>query len=239
MNLQRLAMHAWAAALATSLALAGCQWFGADRPGLKRYATEERYPADREDSAPAEMPLDLPTGDADTTAAGEVTLDPTLRPGNPEALGEGARLLAGRDFEPVYFDRDGSELDLAGRRLLTEYAAWLKEHPRVWVTLIGFAGAGLTKEFAYNLGMARALAVMEYLEALGIDARQLYPISYGNELLFVAPDSGDDGLNHRVEIIGFAAPAGSVGPQPVPLGPEPAPAMQLPAESETLRSPNP
>lgn len=236
--IQRPLIFAWAAALLAPLALTGCQWFGVDRPGLKRYATEERFPSDRYDSAPAEMPLDLPTGDEDTTA-GEVTLDPTLRAGNPEQLGEGARLLAGRDFEPVYFDRDGSELDLASRRLLTEYATWLKDRPSIWVTLIGFAGAGLTKEFAYNLGMARALAVMEYLEALGIPATQLYPISYGNELLFVAPDSGDDGLNHRVEIIGFAAPAGSAGPQPVPLGPDPAPAPQLPAEPETVRSPNP
>lgn len=147
------------------------------------------------------------------------------RPGNPSAWGEGAQLAVGRQFEPVYFDADSAEVDTSARQHLTEYSEWLKAHPRVWVTLAGHADARGSTRYAYSLGMARALAVEDYLVSLGLDPRRCFPLTFGKDLLANAGNTPDaHSLNNRVEVLAFIAPAGQEGPSAVELEKEAPPA---------------
>ncbi len=174
-----------------------------------------RRPAARP-QPPAPTPTPAPPA-AEAAPAGESGL---TRPANPAALGEGARMLVGRTFEPVYFDEASAELNGAARRRLTEYARWLGENNRVWLTLMGHADTAHGLDFGYNLAMARALAVEDFLVGHGLARRRLYPISFG------AAGAGSGELGNRVELMGFMAPAGRDEPAEVSAEP------QSPPESE-------
>ncbi|MCE5228271.1 OmpA family protein [bacterium] len=137
-----------------------------------------------------------------------------MRPANPMGLGEGARLLVGREFDPIYFDSDSTELDSEARRKLNEYVTWLKEpeHGHVWIALVGYCDSGQAVKFGYNLAMARALAAEEFLVANGLDRKRIYSIGYGR--------ATDEPTANRVELLGFVGPDGKSEPDQVPAGPE-------------------
>lgn len=136
----------------------------------------------------------------DRSTSGTAAAEGEMRPVNPQTLGEGARLLVGREFDPVYFDSRSTELDGEARRRLNEYLGWLKhpEHERVWVALVGYCDAGQGVRFGFDLAMARAIAVEEFLVANGLDRKRIYSIGYGR--------GGEEPTSNRIEVLGFVGP---------------------------------
>lgn len=163
-----------------------------------------------------DKPVAAAANDRETTETAALKAG-DLRPVNPQTLGEGARLLVGREFEPIFFDGSGTELAAEARRRLTEYVDWLgkPEHGHVWVALVGYCDAGQGVRFGYGLAMARALAVEEFLAGNGLDRRRIYSIGYGR---------GDEKpTSNRVEVLGFVGPQNEDDLGKVPTEPEAAP----------------
>jgi len=108
-------------------------------------------------------------GSAPATAA-----RPGVRPGSQEDL-------VANVGDRVFFDFDKSDLKPEARRTVERWAAWLRQHPTVTVTVEGHADERGTRE--YNIGLAerRAASAKNFLVSLGIDARRVATISYGKE----------------------------------------------------------
>lgn len=169
-------------------------------------------------AAPDEAPK---TSVTQAMAPGEAT-----RPGNPASWGDAGKLGVGREFDAVYFNGQETDLDTVAKGRLEGYAKWLNEHPHVWVTLAGHADLHGNQAYAYNLGMARALAAADYLIGRGVERGRVYTISYGKDHPVVdAADPQSDALNNRVDVLGFVPPPGQSAP--ASAGPD-----QNPPESE-------
>src|SRR3989337_2307484 len=63
-------------------------------------------------------------------------------------------------------------------------AQWLKENPKIRISIEGHADARGTNEYNLALGERRAMAAKRYLEALGIYPERIKAISYGDEKPF-------------------------------------------------------
>ena len=101
--------------------------------------------------------------------------------------------LAGKDldvinknspFQPVFFPLDSSELDDAGRAIVSANADIMKKYPSWVVTIEGHCDERGTAEYNLALGELRAVAVKTYLVALGVSADRLRTVSYGKEFPF-------------------------------------------------------
>ncbi|MCL5270400.1 MAG: OmpA family protein, partial [bacterium] len=202
-----------------------------------------RHPAPTPAPAPAATPTPAPPpAPAASQSAVPATGGDETRPGNPAAWGEDARALVGRTFAPIYFEFDSAELDSIARRQLAEYAQWLREHPNVWLTLEGHTDSTGSVRYNYNLGMARALAVEDYLRGAGVGADRMFCISYGEERPAVTgADPQSMALNRRTEVLGFVAPLGVEKPAPVAVtggaAPQAAPAPAPPLAQDIPREP--
>ncbi|OPZ08905.1 MAG: Outer membrane lipoprotein Omp16 precursor [candidate division BRC1 bacterium ADurb.BinA292] len=214
----------WVAGLVLICALGGCTPARSRLGAIHQYSTldgtaeEEATEPERFDAGPG------------ADAATSPTLEPLgeeMRPGSPEHWGREARLAVGREFDPLYFEPGTLELTPAAARQVIDYGQWLTANPHVWITLAGHAGRQETVEFAYNLGMARALLVRERLISLGVDARRLFVLSYGSEWPAVEAETREaEQLNARVEVTGFVAPLAQPAPPPESIAPGAAPAVQ-------------
>jgi peptidoglycan-associated lipoprotein len=85
------------------------------------------------------------------------------------------------ESEPVYFEFDSSDIKPEYRPLLEEKAAWLTAYPEYRVRIEGHCDDRGTAEYNLALGEKRAIRVMDYLVSLGVPARRLSTISYGEE----------------------------------------------------------
>ena len=81
----------------------------------------------------------------------------------------------------VFFDFDKFDLKPEARDTLDRQAAWLKQYPRVTVTIEGHCDERGTREYNLALGQRRAAAVRDYLVALGVSDSRVDVISYGKE----------------------------------------------------------
>ncbi len=123
-------------------------------------------------------PADMgpPPGEAQPTQPGDnsgVTEAPV--PGSQ------ADFLAKVSSDRVFFDLDQFDVDAEDRATLDSQAAWLKQYPRVRVTIEGHADERGTREYNLALGERRANAAKNYLASLGIDSGRLSTISFGKE----------------------------------------------------------
>lgn len=91
---------------------------------------------------------------------------------------EAVRVL---EMEPVYFDFDSSDIKPEYRSLLEKKADWLKANPEARVRIEGHCDDRGTAEYNVALGEKRAVRVMDYLVSLGVPAKRLSTISYGEE----------------------------------------------------------
>ena len=96
---------------------------------------------------------------------------------------EAARVL---ETEPVYFDFDNADIKPEYRPLLQKKADWMKANPEARVRIEGHCDDRGTVEYNVALGEKRAIRVMNYLISLGVPARRLSTISYGEERPAVA-----------------------------------------------------
>lgn len=81
----------------------------------------------------------------------------------------------------VFYDFDKAVLKPEAQRTLERQASWLKQNPRVTLSIEGHADERGTREYNLALGERRATAVKNFLVALGIDPGRISTISYGKE----------------------------------------------------------
>jgi peptidoglycan-associated lipoprotein len=81
----------------------------------------------------------------------------------------------------VFFAFDRFDVETDQKKVLEAQAAWLKKFSAVTVTIEGHADERGTREYNLALGERRANAVKEYLIYLGIDAKRIKTVSYGEE----------------------------------------------------------
>ena len=95
--------------------------------------------------------------------------------------------------EVVYFEFDSSELDEAARAKLEENANWLKQSAERTLTIEGHTDEVGTPEYNLGLGERRAQISRDYLIRLGIDAKRVSIITFGEE----KPAGSEDSQNRR------------------------------------------
>jgi len=81
----------------------------------------------------------------------------------------------------VYFAYDSSQLTSEARSTLSANAEFLKANPSVEVQIEGHCDERGSVQYNLALGEGRAMAVKEYLVAMGVEARRVTTISFGKE----------------------------------------------------------
>lgn len=100
-------------------------------------------------------------------------------------VGEGDNIPMAGDGGPltdVHYAFDSYKLDAKAKDILAANAEWLKANPGHNVQVEGHCDERGTNEYNMALGANRASASMDYLRSLGIDAKSLSTVSYGEEL---------------------------------------------------------
>lgn len=144
------------AALASALALAGCQSF----------------------------PTQAPAGATQATASATTTGAAAAGTASGQALGAGQQAPSagpGSTYESrtVYFDFNKSVVKSQYFPLLKKQAMYLSTHPDAHVLLAGYTDDRGTWEYNIGLGSRRAAAVRQFLLLQGVDKDQIKTISYG------------------------------------------------------------
>jgi peptidoglycan-associated lipoprotein len=83
--------------------------------------------------------------------------------------------------ERIFFDFDKSVLKLESQALLKKKADWLKANPAAKMLIEGNTDERGTAEYNLALGERRAESAKKFLVDLGIDAKRISTISYGEE----------------------------------------------------------
>jgi peptidoglycan-associated lipoprotein len=98
------------------------------------------------------------------------------------------------NLEPViYFAFDSSDLSEESRKVLEENATWMREDAVRTLNIEGHTDEVGTPDYNLALGERRAQATKDYLVRLGIDAKRISIITYGEE----KPVSTEDAKNRR------------------------------------------
>jgi peptidoglycan-associated lipoprotein len=84
-------------------------------------------------------------------------------------------------LKTIYFDFDRANIKDEYKATLQQNARWLKEHAEFDVVLEGHCDERGTNEYNLSLGDRRATSTRQYLSSLGVQARRLRTISYGEE----------------------------------------------------------
>lgn len=84
-------------------------------------------------------------------------------------------------LENVHFDYDRYFVRETDKEVLKRNARWLKQNSGVNVVIEGHADERGENEYNLALGEKRAMSVKNYLKSLGVSARRLSTISYGEE----------------------------------------------------------
>ena len=114
------------------------------------------------------------TSSTTTTTTSGGNTGKTVVPGSQEdlALNVGDR---------IFYDYDSSEIRGDQKAQVEAWAAWLKKHPSVTVTIEGHADERGTREYNLGLGDRRANSAKRMLEALGVSGNRVGVISFGKE----------------------------------------------------------
>ena len=84
-------------------------------------------------------------------------------------------------LENIHFDFDKFNLKPEARELLKKHADWLARNENQSIVIEGHCDERGTTEYNLALGERRAAEAMKFLVELGIDAKRLKTISYGEE----------------------------------------------------------
>lgn len=87
----------------------------------------------------------------------------------------------GFENQDIYFDFDSYVLTEPAKKVLDEKIQFLKQYPRVRVTVEGHCDERGTNEYNLALGERRANASMQYLANSGLSTQNLNAVSYGEE----------------------------------------------------------
>lgn len=106
-------------------------------------------------------------------------------------------------LQTVYFDFDAYLLSTAARDTLTRNASVLSDDKLVRIIIEGHADERGSDDYNLALAEKRALSAKRYLESLGIDAKRMEIISYGEDKPAVAGnDEAAWSRNRRVDFVG-------------------------------------
>lgn len=83
--------------------------------------------------------------------------------------------------QSVYFDFDKSRVKAQYQSVIAKEAEFIKQHDNDVVTVEGNADERGSNEYNLALGSRRAKAVEKSLEILGVQAKQIKIVSYGEE----------------------------------------------------------
>lgn len=108
---------------------------------------------------------------AEVKGAGEKTVKDEAVPRHDHVAG----------LDRIHFDFDQFTLSAEARRVLTQNAKYLKANSGVQAVIEGHCDERGSDEYNLALGESRALAAKNYLVSLGISAKRLSVISYGEE----------------------------------------------------------
>ncbi|WNO61905.1 peptidoglycan-associated lipoprotein Pal [Rheinheimera sp. MMS21-TC3] len=86
-----------------------------------------------------------------------------------------------RQENTIYFDFDRATIRPEFVASLEAHASFLTANPSVRVTIEGHSDERGTPEYNIALGERRALAVVQYLQNLGVSGGQISTVSYGEE----------------------------------------------------------
>jgi peptidoglycan-associated lipoprotein len=100
-------------------------------------------------------------------------------------------------LRPAFFVLDSSDLDDAGRAVVSSNVEVLKKYPQWVVTVEGHCDERGTAEYNLALGERRAAAVKTYMVSLGIAPDRLRTVSYGKEFPFDQAHTEDAWSNNR------------------------------------------
>lgn len=81
----------------------------------------------------------------------------------------------------IYFDFDQFTLSAEARNVLADNAKYLQANSGVQIVIEGHCDERGSDEYNLALGESRALAAKDYLVSLGVSAKRLSVISYGEE----------------------------------------------------------
>ena len=84
-------------------------------------------------------------------------------------------------LQTVYFAFDSSALSTSTRQALASNAEFLKNNPNVSIQIEGHCDERGGVQYNLALGERRAMAVKNYLSALGVSSSKMSTISYGKE----------------------------------------------------------
>lgn len=84
-------------------------------------------------------------------------------------------------MENIYFDFDQFTLSADARNVLAGNAKYLQANSGVQIVIEGHCDERGSDEYNLALGESRALAAKDYLVSLGVSAKRLSVISYGEE----------------------------------------------------------
>ncbi len=101
----------------------------------------------------------------------------TSKAGGQEAM----NVMLERVGDRIFFDYDQSDLKPAARNTVQGWANWLKANSGGNFTVEGHADERGTREYNLALGERRAVAVKNYLIALGVGSGRVRTVSYGQE----------------------------------------------------------
>jgi peptidoglycan-associated lipoprotein len=97
----------------------------------------------------------------------------------------------------VHFPFDSSVVIAEERPLLEKAASCLKDNAGLKILIEGNADERGTVEYNIALGQRRADAVRQYLEELGVSAKQLSTVSYGKEKPLCTEQTEDCWMKNR------------------------------------------
>jgi len=124
--------------------------------------------------------------------------------GNPLSARPGEDAEYARQFEPVYFAYDSSQVDASERGTIEGVADFLGRSINSGVIVEGHCDERGSREYNMALGERRALAVRAYLIGLGIDGSRIQTKSMGEESPAAAGhDEESWRMNRRAEFVTF------------------------------------
>jgi peptidoglycan-associated lipoprotein len=121
-------------------------------------------------------------------ASARVTVNAPAPPPPAQASLSDEELFA-RNVKDVYFDYDRFNLRDDQLPTSASNAEFLKQHPRLKVTIEGHCDDRGSEEYNLALGESRAQSLREKLVASGVSPDQLAVISYGKEKPFCTDDN--------------------------------------------------
>lgn len=126
------------------------------------------------ESAPTQQAATGGSGAAAPAPAAAAPAAAGIRPGSQEDLVQNVG-------DRVFYDFDKSELRPEARRTIERWAAWMKQHGNVTITIEGHADERGTREYNIALSARRATAAREFLISQGVKASRISSIAYGKE----------------------------------------------------------